>query len=172
MLRGMVLAICVLFAAGAAYAGTPEENKAACKRFYSEAVNQGDFELFDELVSEDFVEHEVFPGLGTDRDSVREFFKMMRTAFPDLKFDVEFMLAEGDRVAAYLTMSGTHKGEFMGMPATGKRFEVACVDIIRMKDGKAVEHWGATDSMKMMQQLGAMPDEGIDEDAEEDESRY
>ncbi len=84
---------------------------------------------------------------------------MMRTAFPDLKFEVDFMLSDGDMVAVYLTMSGTQKGEFMGMPASGKEFNSKTVDILRIVDGKAVEHWGVMDGMTMMHQLGVTPPE-------------
>ena len=68
------------------------------------------------------------------------------------------MLAKGDKVVSYITMSGTQKGPFMDMPASGKKFSVKGIDIVRFKDGKAVEHWGVTDSMAMMQQLGAVPE--------------
>ena len=77
--------------------------------------------------------------------------------FPDLTFSAEDMIAEGDKVAVRFTMRGTHKGEFMGVPATGKQFEVSGIDIVRFAGGKAVEHWGVTDTMAMMQQLGAVP---------------
>lgn len=134
-----------------------EDNKALCSRFYQEAINGGNLELIDELVAEDFVDHEEAPGLEPNREGLKKFFAMMRTAFPDLKIDVEFMLADGDKVAAYLTMSGTHSGEFMGMPPSGKKFSIPTVDIVRFADGKAAEHWGVTDVLTMMQQLGVGP---------------
>lgn len=123
-------------------------------RRYSE-INKGNLGIFDELTSEKFVEHEVLPGFPQTREGVKAFFEALRTAFPDLMFDVEFYMADGDKVAAYLTISGTNKGEFMGRPATGKRISVKAVDIMQFKDGKVVDHWGVTDSMAMMEQLGA-----------------
>jgi len=154
------MSICVVLislVAGTAYADkSGDANIASCKRFYAEVANKGNVALVDEFASEDFIEHEEFPGLEPTRDGVKQFFTMMRAAFPDLHFDVEFFMADGDKVAAYLTINGTHKGEFMGMAPTGNKISVRTVDIIRMKDGKAVEHWGVSDTMAMMEQLGVM----------------
>ena len=85
---------------------------------------------------------------------------MMRNAFPDARMDVDDLIAEGDKVAARLTMSGTQRGEFAGIPASGKSMSVTTIDIIRFKNGQVVEHWGATDSAKIMEQLGAIPAPG------------
>ncbi|MGH7601513.1 MAG: ester cyclase, partial [bacterium] len=82
---------------------------------------------------------------------------MFRTAFPDLQVTVEDIIAKGDKVWVYTTMRGTNKGEFMGMPATGKKIEVKGIDIVRFVNGKAVEHWGVSDDLTMMQQLGMIP---------------
>ena len=158
MIRNVLLGLVLLGLVGSAFADAPEkDNLALCKQFYNEVANKGNVDMIDQLFAENFVEHEAFPGLAPSREGVKQFFTMMRTAFPDLKFDVEFMLSDGDKVAAYVTMSGTQKGEFMGMPASGKRFTTKTIDIIRIVDGKAVEHWGVTDAMTMMQQLGAVP---------------
>lgn len=136
-----------------------EQNKAAVKRFYDEVVNQARMELIDDLVAPNFIEHEQFPGLGNDREGLKQFFQMMRTAFPDLRIDAHDLLAEGDKVVARATMSGTHQGEFMGVPATGRKISVAVVDLVQFEQGKAVAHWGLTDTMSMLQQLGVMPQE-------------
>ena len=161
MVRRMsMLAVLFCLAAGAAYADKTEEaNVQSCKRFYAEVANKGNLAVIDELMAADFVEHEAFPGLTADREGVKQFFTMMRKAFPDLKFEVEFYMADGDKVASYLTIHGTHKGEFMGMPASGKKISVRTIDIVRIKDGKTVEHWGVTDGLGMMEQLGAMGSE-------------
>ena len=158
MMRVTLLGLVLLAFAGLASADT-QDNLARCQKFYTEVANKGNMAVVDELVAENFVDHEVFPGLAPTRDGLKEFFNVMRSAFPDLKFNVEFMMADGDKVAAYITMSGTHKGEFMGMPASGKKFTTKAIDIVRIVDGKAVEHWGVTDGMTMMQQLGALPEE-------------
>ena len=132
-----------------------EDLKQLSQRFY-DAVNVGDMDSAMSLVADDFRDHEEFPGISSDRDGVRQFFEMMRSAFPDFRIDVEDMLVEGDKVAVRMQMSGTHQGEFLGMPGSGQRFSTTGIDIVRVVDGKAVEHWGATDTLAMMQQLGAM----------------
>jgi predicted ester cyclase len=82
---------------------------------------------------------------------------MFRAAFPDLRCDVEDTLAEGDKVVIRSTMRGTHQGEFMGIPPTDKQFTASVIDIIRFDNGQAVEHWGNSDDLGMMQQLGVIP---------------
>jgi steroid delta-isomerase-like uncharacterized protein len=137
---------------------TTDANIASCKRFFAE-ISKGNLKIIDEMVLENFVEHEEFPDMPKGRPGLHKFFKDMRTAFPDLKMEPEFFVASGDMVTCYTTMSGTHKGPFMGMPATGKKVDIKVVDIVRLVDGKAVEHWGVSDMMGMMQQLGMMGDE-------------
>jgi steroid delta-isomerase-like uncharacterized protein len=158
MLRGILAGALLLGFAAAASGDEPEmDNKALLGKFYTEAVNQGNLDMIDEMLAEDFVEHEPIPGMEPGREGVKQWFTHLRTAFPDLKFDVKFMLSDEDMVAAYITMSGTQKGEFMGSPAKGKSFAADIIDIVRFKDGKAVEHWGVTDAMAMMEQLGMSP---------------
>jgi steroid delta-isomerase-like uncharacterized protein len=161
MSRALTLCAALIAVAGWAFAATPqEENKAKTQMFYDEVANKGNVAVADQLLAEDFLDHQPFPGMKPGREGTKQFFSMMRAAFPDLKFDVKFMMAEGDKVAAFLAMSGTQKGEFMGMPASGKHFVVNTVDIVRIVDGKAVEHWGVTDGMSMMEQLGFMAPPG------------
>ena len=123
-----------------------EDNKALARRFYNEVINGGNLDLIDELVSEDFVEHEVFPGLPTPGpEAPKAALVMLMAAFPDLQMAADDMIAEGDKVVVRITMSGTHKGEFMGIPPTNKGFKVQVIDIIEVRDGKATAHWGQTD---------------------------
>ena len=158
MIRKVLVGLVMVGLVGSAVAETSKtDNVAMCKKFYDEVANKGNFDMIDKLVAEDFTEHEQFPGLTPGREGVKQFFTTMRSAFPDLTFDVEFMVSEGDLVTAYITMSGTQKGEFMGIPPSGKKFKTKTIDIIRIVDGKAVEHWGVTDMMTMMEQLGAIP---------------
>lgn len=131
-------------------------NKPTAQRFYNDVINEANYDLIDEIVSPDFVEHEGFPGLGTDRESVKGFFTLMRTAFPDLKFTVEDLLEDGEKIVVRATITGTHKGEFMEIPPTGKSVSVQAIDIVRFENGKVMEHWGVTDTAAMMEQLGAM----------------
>ena len=138
-----------------------EQNKALFRRMLEEALNQGNISLIDELVAPDFVEHEeVPPGAPAGREGVKMMFTMLRGAFPDLKATVDDVIAEGDKVVVRSTWSGTHKGEFMGIPPTGKRVSFGVIDIVRYADGKMVEHWGQMDNLGMLQQLGVAPAPG------------
>ncbi len=121
-------------------------------------LNAGDLNGFAELLSEDFVEHEQAPGLAPGKEGVVQFFTMYRAAFPDLRFEPEQSFVNGDTAAVYVRATGTHQGEFMGIPATGKSIDVHGVDIVRFgDDGVGREHWGVFDAMTMMQQLGVVP---------------
>jgi steroid delta-isomerase-like uncharacterized protein len=128
-----------------------------------EVFNQGNTSLVDELFAPDFVEHEELPpGIPPGREAVKVMYTMFRNAFPDFKITIDDMIAEGDKVVAHSTWTGTQKGEFMGIPPTGKSVSFGVFDTIRIADGKFVEHWGLMDSMKMMQQLGVVPAPGED----------
>jgi steroid delta-isomerase-like uncharacterized protein len=124
------------------------------RRLYEEVFNQGRVELVEELVAEDFVEHESVPGMPTDRTSVPAFVQMFRGAFPDGRMDLEDVLVDGDKIACRVRMSGTHDGEFMGIAPTHRKFSVQTIDIIEFRDGKAIAHWGVTDTAAMLEQLG------------------
>lgn len=135
------------------------EHAATMRRLY-DLVNEGNVDALGELLVEDFVEHEELPGLAPGKDGVLQFFRMYIAAFPDLRMEPEDILASGDKVVARVRATGTHQGEFMGMPATGKRFEAQLIDIIRFgDDGLAREHWGVFDTLAMLTQLGALPDD-------------
>lgn len=129
-----------------------EENKALARRFY-EQMNAGNVSVVDELVSDDLIEHDEFPGLEPNKDGVKKFFETMRAAFPDLKMTIEDMIAEGDKVFIRATCAGTHQGEFLGVPATNRRITVPMGDYVRFSGGQVVEHWGVTDTGALMQQL-------------------
>jgi steroid delta-isomerase-like uncharacterized protein len=121
-------------------------------------AQRGDLDGFAELLSDDFVEHEATPGLEPTKAGVVQFFAMYRAGFPDLRFEPQKFFSNGDTVAVYFRSTGTHSGEFMGMPATGKSIDVHGVDIVRFDDdGVGREHWGVFDAMGMMQQLGVIP---------------
>ncbi|HEY5639037.1 MAG TPA: ester cyclase [Dehalococcoidia bacterium] len=131
--------------------------KALTNHFYDEVVNGRNLEAIDDLVTPNFVEHEALPGMANDASGVKQFFTMVFEAFPDLRIEVHDLIVEGDKVAARCTMSGTHKGTFMDIPATGKGMSVQVIDIIRFEGEKAAEHWGVTDQAAMMEQLGVAP---------------
>lgn len=135
-----------------------EDNKERTRQFYA-AMSEGNLDAVDEYIAEDFVDHEEFPGISRDKEGVRQFFTLMRGAFPDFQMEPQEMIAEGDLVAVRAVFTGTQEGEFMGVPATGRTVQVGGFDIIRIRDGKATEHWGLMDAMTMMQQLGAIPEQ-------------
>jgi steroid delta-isomerase-like uncharacterized protein len=136
-----------------------EDNKAVAKRAV-EAINAGDFSLLESLVAPDGADHAVPPGMPPTRDSAIQFLIMFRAAFPDLHYTLEDVIAEGDRVVQRATASGTMKGEFLGMPATGKSATWSEIHIVRVQDGKIVEHWASVDQLGMLQQLGLAPAPG------------
>ena len=140
---------------------SPEQNKALVRQFVDEIFNRGNVGIADELMSSDFVEHEELPpGVPSGRDGVKQMTVMLRSAFPDFRATIEDMVAEGDKVVLRMTWTGTHKGEFMGVPPTGKSVSFGVIDVLRVAEGKFVEHWGQMDSMSLMQQLGAIPEPG------------
>jgi len=145
-----ILAVCT---ATIAQAGV-EQNKEWVKQFYSEILTNGRVDLVDSLVAENYQEHEPLPGYASNKEGLKDFFIMMRKAFPDLANDVKFMVAEGDKVVSYITMTGTHKGDYMGATGTGKIFKIQVIDIIKVVNGQMTEHWGVGDYMTMMEQLG------------------
>ena len=133
---------------------------ATTMRSVYELINAGDFDGFGDLLADDFVEHEEVPGLEPTKEGVKAFFRMYREAFPDLRMDPEDIIASGDKVVARVRATGTQRGDFMGVPATGKAVDAQLVDIIRFgDDGLAHEHWGVFDALTMMQQLGLVPED-------------
>ncbi len=134
------------------------DNGATLRRFY-DLITARDIDGFADLLADDFVEHEVAPGLEPTKAGVKEFFTMYIAAFPDLRFEPEDILPSGDKVVGRVRATGTNTGDFMGMPATGKSVSVEAIDIIRFgDDGLAHEHWGVFDALGMMQQLGVVPE--------------
>ena len=134
------------------------DNADLLKRFYDEVVGGGNLGLVDELCTENVVDHEEgLPGQPPGKEGIRFFVEKLRAAFPDIRVSVDVTLSQGDLAAGRGIVTGTHQGDFMGIPASGKKVEFEVVDIIRVEDGKAAEHWGLTDVMGLMQQLGAIP---------------
>jgi steroid delta-isomerase-like uncharacterized protein len=123
-----------------------EENKAIAKRVY-EIISTGDFDRAEEIVDPDAPDNELLPCDPPAKliDTFKETFSEAREAFPDMRVTVEDLLAEGDRVAARVTMRGTHRGEFQGLAPTGKWIQVRAIDMFRISNGKIVEHWGHAD---------------------------
>ena len=133
-----------------------EENKAIVERFVEEFWNEGNAAAADELFAPDAQIH-LPAGEVVDVDGLKGFAGAFRGSFPDWHSIFEELVAEGDRVAERWTGRGTHRGELMGIPATGKRVEVPGSVFYRIVEGKIVEFRGQLDMMGMMQQLDAMP---------------
>ena len=139
-------------------ATTEETNKALLRRTYEEWFNQGNLTNVDELIAPDCINHEVPPGMNNrGPESARQVVTMLRSAFPDLHFTIEELVAEGDTVVGRVTMSGTHLGPFMGMAPTGRSLQQDQVHLVRFQDGKGIEHRAVRDDLGMMQQLGVIP---------------
>ena len=131
---------------------------AAVRRLYDQ-INAGDIGGFSEGLAADFVEHEVTPGLAPTKEGVKQFFRMQLAAFPDLRMTAEDVFASGDKAVARVRFTGTQRGEFMGMPASGKKVDVSLIDVFLFGgDGLVHEHWGVIDALLMMQQVGAIPE--------------
>jgi steroid delta-isomerase-like uncharacterized protein len=138
-----------------------EENKAVVQRFnelIGEFFRTGDADVLDEVLAPEFVYHQ--PGTPPDLESFKQFLPMFRAAFPDMRYTVEDLFAEGDKVVDRLTWRATHQGELMGIPPTGKSVRVTEMHISRISEGKIVERWGQPDMLGMMQQLGVVPPPG------------
>jgi steroid delta-isomerase-like uncharacterized protein len=136
-----------------------EQNKATAKRFY-DAWSSGDLGAFDEILAPDYQDHDTQnPNAGSrGPDASKATAEMYLAAFSDSKFEIEEQFADGDYVITRWTATGTHDGELMGMPATGKHVTVTGITIDRFKDGQVVEGWTNWDTLGMMQQLGAVPE--------------
>jgi steroid delta-isomerase-like uncharacterized protein len=138
--------------------GAAVDNAATMRSTY-ERISAGDVAGFGDLVADDFVENEEVPGLPTTKAGVLEYFRLLLSAFPDLRMDVEDLIAGDDKAVARVRATGTHEGEFMGVPATGKQMTMQLIDIMRFDQaGLVCEHWGVADMLSLMQQLGVVPE--------------
>jgi steroid delta-isomerase-like uncharacterized protein len=129
-----------------------DSNKAVVGQLY-ERLNAGDLTVVDDVISDDFVEHEEFPGLEPSKSGVRKMFEMFHAAFQGATFAVDDMIGEGDKVCVRGRLTGTHRAEFMGIPSTGHAINVGLGDYFRLDNGIIVEHWGVMDTGALMQQL-------------------
>jgi steroid delta-isomerase-like uncharacterized protein len=131
--------------------------KQMAERWFSEVMSEGKIEVIDELCAPDYIEHDPFPGTSADLAGLKDSIGVIRAAFPDIEVTADDMVLEGDRLAVRSTMRATHEGDFMGMPASGKKVEVSNYDFVRFENDQAVEHWGVIDSAALMEQIGAVP---------------
>jgi steroid delta-isomerase-like uncharacterized protein len=138
-----------------------EENKAVVQRWFSDVVSQGDMSSLDAICAVCHPSFEMVQGVVEPApqgiDGLKGLIATLRTAFPDLHATVDEQVAEGDKVVSRVTMSGTHEGEFMGIPPTGKSFTIPGVSIWEVRGGMLISEWVNWDSMGMMRQLGLAP---------------
>lgn len=132
-----------------------EANQAALGKF-AEAVQTGNFDAFQEVVSPNNIDHDPAAGQVPGPEGYRMFFSGLRTAFPDMKVALETAVADDDSIAFAYTLTGTQTGPLMGFPPTGKKVKIRGMQISKFKDGKMVERWGSSDELGMLQQLGIL----------------
>jgi steroid delta-isomerase-like uncharacterized protein len=132
-----------------------EENKNIVRR-YQEIYNSNDVDRLKEVLAEDLLTPNIMPGIPKGLEGAKTAHRIMLAGFPDYQTVIEDMVAEGEKVAARIRMIGTNTGDFMGIPATGKHIEFTGMYIVRIVNGKIVEHWGEEDGVSLLQQLGVL----------------
>jgi steroid delta-isomerase-like uncharacterized protein len=136
---------------------TPQENAAITRRFAEQVITQGDIESAAQFVWEDVVEQVPLPGQGPGLEGLKDTLRTMRSAFPDLDFAVQEQIAEGDKVASRFEWTGTHKGEFLGVPATGRQVRVWGMVIDRLEEGRIKDTRIIMDTLGLLTQMGVFP---------------
>ncbi|HEX6510319.1 MAG TPA: ester cyclase [Chloroflexota bacterium] len=137
-----------------------QDNATIVRRFVDEVITQGQIDRIAEFVSEDVVEQVPFPGQGPGVEGLKDVLRGMRSAFPDLVFTTEEQVAQGDKVASRFEWTGTHQGEFLGVPATGRKVRVWGIVIDRLVEGRIKDTRIIMDIFGLMMQLGAIPGPG------------
>lgn len=137
-----------------------EENKALVRSLFEEVINPGELDRADEFLGAGFVEHDPAPGQAPGVEGFKQVIAMLRSAFPDLRITIEDLVAEADKVSVRLTVRGTHRDEFQGIPPTDRQVAWAGISIIRIADGKVVERWFQSDVLGLRRQIGAVPPTG------------
>ncbi len=133
---------------------TTEQNKAIVRRVNKEFIEGGNVNTVYEIFSADFINHSAPPGSPQGPEAIIYFFnQLLKPAFPDLKVEIQDMVAEGDKVTTRKSFHATHKGEFFGVQPTGKKVVMDVIDIIQLKDGKFIAHWGILDMHALMTQI-------------------
>ena len=131
-----------------------EANKALVRRYF-EIIDSGDVDRIGEVLAPDFISHTPpYPGLPEDLEGVRRGWQMSLDAFRDYRHVIEQQIAEGDRVATLTTASGLHVGDYRGIPGSGRRVSIQGISIHRIADGRIAEHWGRSDILGLLNQMG------------------
>jgi steroid delta-isomerase-like uncharacterized protein len=129
-------------------------NKAIVVRFNKAVIEQGDETAFRELMAPDFVNRTAAPGMSTGADGMLFMLnQVLRPAFPDLTVEIHDQIAEDDKVTTRKTLHGTHRGALFGIPPTNRRIDIQVIDIVRLRDGQYVEHWGINTLAGLLAQL-------------------
>ena len=139
---------------------TPEGARALITRFYDEGWNANNLDCYDELVTDDFVDHQAVPGLPPGREGFKALNVMFRSAFPDVWVTVDDIITDGNYVAARWTSTGTHKGDLFGIPPTGNAVSVTATVYYRLEGDRLAEGWINRDDFGLMRQLGVIPTPG------------
>lgn len=132
-----------------------EQNKQLVARVIEEVFNAHDLDAIERYYAEDYLDHN--PQVPPGRTGYRAFFAPLLAAFPDWRGTVHDLIAEGDKVVARTAWQGTHQGDLLGIPATGRQVDYTAIDIFRIADGRIAEHWDQVDNLTMLQQLGLLP---------------
>ena len=132
-----------------------EDNKNIVRR-YQEIYNRNDLDALSEVLAEDLRTPKIMPGVKPGLEGAKQVHATSLIGMPDWHTRIDDLIAEGDKVVARITMTGTHTGDFWGIPATGKRVEFTGIYIVRIAEGKIVEHWGEEDGVSLLQQLGVL----------------
>jgi steroid delta-isomerase-like uncharacterized protein len=131
-----------------------EAAKAVVRQNTEEVQNKGNFDIFEELFADDFVDHTTQPGTTPDKAGVRKLYTYMREAFPDFHAEIHWQLADGDRVTTHKTYYGTHEGQFLGVAPTHRKIHFESVDVMRVQNGRITDHWGVGNLLSILQQIG------------------
>jgi steroid delta-isomerase-like uncharacterized protein len=134
-----------------------EDNKAIVRSFIDEVMNKQDISAIERLFAADFVNHTPQPGVPPTRDGIKAFFSKFLSAFPDLHASINDQVAEESKVMTFINLKGTQKGDFLGVPGTGKYVEINEVFIMHIADAKIAAYWVIFDRLSLMQQMGAIP---------------
>jgi steroid delta-isomerase-like uncharacterized protein len=137
-----------------------ERNKVLVRRLMEEDISRGDEATAEAIIHPEFFDHTNPPGMQDGLEGHKAIVRLFRSIFPDLEWRIDDLIAEGDKVVARTTMRGTHRGDFFGIPATGRSVEMQGVHVMRIADGRIIEHWGSNDDLGLMRQLGAIPTPG------------
>jgi steroid delta-isomerase-like uncharacterized protein len=134
-----------------------EANKDLIRTYVETIFNQRQVDRAEGLVAPDYIDHAALPGQAPGLEGAKQKWAMYLAGIPDLRVTIEELVAEGDKVAVRRSYAGTHQGELLGIPATGKQLQLGGISIFRLAGGKIAEHWEQLDRLALMQQLGVVP---------------